>query len=343
MKNAETEQIGLRIKTARLLRGLSMDDLCRMLGGIVSKQMISNYERSINIPNPIFLDAITQVLKLPVDYFSNRNSVIRSIELRYKGNLSAKEYSQLKSVIQTELSSYIDLEKTLCLKNKFMNPISRVPIRSNEDIEKAVDLLRKRWKLTNYNIPYLCSTLENEGIRIIEIPYDNDSFDGMCGIVSGIRQPFIAINKHFTTERRRFTIAHELGHILLNIDDTFKDKERPCNYFAGAFLLSRQALEYELGPHRKNLSLEELVNIRERSGVSVAAIVHRAYDLGIISRKYYDHLYDEHINNNKLEKGWGDYKLSDIPKRYKLLKARAVSEGLIPTEYKHKDLNITIL
>lgn len=331
---------GQLIKTARHLKGLSMDDLCDLIGHCVSKQTISNYERGKSIPGKSFLKLIQSSLDLPIYYFSEPQATLTHIELRSKNNYTTKELSQLKTIIQTEISSYIHMETILGLVCNYSNPIVNIPIHNNGNIEASASMLRNKWNLGDSSIPYLCSQLEYRGIRIIEIQYDNQSFDGMSGIITHLQQPFIAINKNTTPERRRFTVAHELGHIVLNLDAGIENKEKPCNYFAGAMLFPRSAIEYELGAFRKAISLEELISIKDRYGISVAAIVHRAHDIGIINRSYYDHLYDDVINKNRMEIGWGGYKIEDIPRRYYQLKSRAISEGIIDKDTKETEITI---
>jgi Zn-dependent peptidase ImmA (M78 family)/transcriptional regulator with XRE-family HTH domain len=341
MENQKTVSIGELIKTARHLQGMSMAELCLRLNNSVTRQTISNYERGRYEPTEVFLTQLKAALNLPDNYFSEQQATLTDIELRYKGSLPVKKYDQLKTIILSELSNYVHLETKLGLKNTFSNPVAHLPISGFDDIETAASLLRKSWELGSQTIPMLCIQLEYRGIRIIDIAFDDQSFDGMSGTINSLGQPFIVVNRNFTVERRRFTVAHELGHLILNIGGGAGDKERLCNRFAGALLFPRTTMAYELGSHRRSVTLEELVTLKESYGMSIAAIVHRAFDLGIIDRKYYDHIFDSWINRNKLETGWGDYQITDVPRRYAQLKARAVSEGVVPNE--NVDIEITTL
>lgn len=90
------------------------------------------------------------------------------------------------------------------------------------------------------NIVELCHSLG------IEMKYDNELVeDGHCTIHNGV--PYIVINPDSTRQRKRFTIAHELGHLLLghvgkyelvNRDPSPNDNpiERAANVFAGRLL-----------------------------------------------------------------------------------------------------------
>ena len=59
------------------------------------------------------------------------------------------------------------------------------------------------------NIVALCKQLG------IEVKYyiPSDDSDGECTIAEGV--PYILVNKNCSTQRKRFTVTHELGHVLL--------------------------------------------------------------------------------------------------------------------------------
>ena len=57
------------LKNARIMKGLSMDDLVRRMEHIISKMTISKYENCQLCPNSSVLISLSQALDLPVDYF----------------------------------------------------------------------------------------------------------------------------------------------------------------------------------------------------------------------------------------------------------------------------------
>lgn len=122
--------------------------------------------------------------------------------------------------------------------------------------------------------------------------------------------PLIVVDMHpqkTTIERLRFTVCHELAHILLHFSDDC-NIEKMCNKFANFFLFPKQTFIEEMGAeHRNQLTLEEMIDLKELYGISIAAQVHAAWDLRMISREHYDWWYDENINKNRLEEGWGVY------------------------------------
>ena len=78
--------------------------------------------------------------------------------------------------------------------------------------------------------------------------------------------------------------------------------------FASFFLFPQKTFIEEMGNRqREALILDELIDLKEIYGVSVAAQVHEAWDIKMISREHYDWWFDEMIKKNLLEQGWGQY------------------------------------
>ena len=98
--------------------------------------------------------------------------------------------------------------------------------------------------------------------------------------------PVIVIKESEWSERKRFTLAHELGHMVMDVRHGV-DREKAANRFAGAFLMPAEALWREIGKHRTMISLGELLRLKELFGASFQAIVYRCHDLGIINDAAY--------------------------------------------------------
>ena len=67
------------------------------------------------------------------------------------------------------------------------------------------------------------------------------------------------VSTHSSGDRQRFTLAHELGHLVLHgrLAEGI-DEEKACNQFAGAFLLPKSGVLQHLGTFRRHLELQEL-------------------------------------------------------------------------------------
>lgn len=330
-----------RLKNARLMKGLSMEELSHSIQGVVSKQAISKYENGQMMPSSQVLDAIAKSLNLPTDYFFRQGIQIEQISFRRNGeHIPVRAERQMILVAQDKMERYLHLEDLLAKDFIFKNPLKNRKISTMDDVEIAAQQLRVKWGAGNYPILSVYEMMESVGVKIIE-------FEAGAGCALGFSTfvnktiPLIVVNlsNNHTSERKRFTALHELSHLLLKFEKSVTDKERErlCHRFAGAFLCPASVFQEELGHHRTAFTLGELVSLRCRYGISIAAIVHRAKDLGVITDTYYNHIYDTHIHANPMEEGWGAYPIMEHTDRYARLLQRALAEQVI-TEGEVQDL-----
>jgi Zn-dependent peptidase ImmA (M78 family)/DNA-binding XRE family transcriptional regulator len=326
-------QVGHRIKSARMLAGLSLRELSNGLNGIVSHNAISKYEKGEMMPDSKVLIALSKALDVKTDYFLRPQTVeISNIEFRKRRSLTVKKTNSIKENIKDNIERYIELETFLNFENSFVNPIKDIIIKNTEDLEKAVETLLHYWDLGINALPNVIEILEDNDIKVVEINAD-EKFDGLSGWANK-EIPIIVINKNFSVERKRFTALHELGHLLLNIDSeafTHKEIEKFCNIFAGAMLLPKETVFKELGERRSSVSLNELIYIKESYGISIQAIMARAKGLGIISNDQYIRfrIWINSNENHKKEIGYGEYKGVEHSSRFKQLLYRATAEEII--------------
>lgn len=223
------------------------------------------------------------------------------------------------------MERYSELENILGLQEKFINPLSNFTINTLQDVEKVALRLREAWKLGLSPISNLLELLEENGIRVHEV-HNIDAFDGLSACVGYIH--VIVINRDLSTDRIRFTAAHEQAHILCEFPKD-SQKEKLCHAFAGAFLLPKVILERDLMKKRKQITLWELEEIKQIYGISIQAIVKRTHMLGIASYFYYRN-FQVMLN----QKGWKkkepiEYEGREEAIRFKQLLHYAVSEEII--------------
>jgi Zn-dependent peptidase ImmA (M78 family) len=325
--------VGNRIKSARLLAGLSLRELSVALNGVVSHNAISKYEKGEMMPDSKVLISLSSVLNVKTDYFLRTQTVeISHIEFRKKSSLPIKKINSIKENIKDVVDRYLELESLLHIQNTFHNPINDLQIRNHSDVEKAVEVLLHKWELGMNALPNVIQMLEDRDIKVIEIDADVN-FDGLSGWANDTI-PIIVVNKNFKVERKRFTILHELGHLLLNVDnDTVLHKvlEKYCNIFAGAMLLPKPTLYNELGQKRSAISLNELIHLKESYGLSIQAIMARAKDLQIITNDQYVRfrVWVNQNENRKKEIGYGQYNGIEHSFRFKQMLYRAAAEEII--------------
>ncbi|MCB2141452.1 XRE family transcriptional regulator [bacterium] len=285
--------IGSRLKQVRLSQGLTLDELAIEMGGIVTKQALSKYEREQSIPSPRVMTKLASSLGVKAAYFQDDHHLeFKFHGFRRKAKLTLRDQEQIQSRIQQELEFRIRLQrltKETCSCNL---PIHGFVANEIDEAEVAATTLRELWGLGKAPVASVTETLEECRIHVIEVETDN-SFDGLSATVYDEDRAILAaavITRLVKAgERQRFNLLHELGHLVLKPTDDQKLNEKMAFRFASAFLAPKDALLRLVGPHRSVVSLPELLILKKRFGMSVQAILYRLKDLGVITPSHYRH------------------------------------------------------
>ncbi|HNR69508.1 MAG TPA: XRE family transcriptional regulator [bacterium] len=277
-----------RLKSARVMQGFSMAELAARMGNRISKQAIGKYEKGLAVPNSENLIALARALSVKLDYFF-RPELIK-VKLgppvyRKRQHLSKKSLARIRETVQEQVERYLQVE-SLFPPQRF--PAQRLPdlvtrqVKSFADVEELAVKLRKTWNLGLDPIDNLVQTLEDRHVIVVLLP-EIDHFDGLsCWANESI--PVVVSKKTEAGDRLRFTVAHELGHLL--IDAQGIDEEKAAQRFAAAFLVPATVVRQELGESRRVISGAELQQLKIKYGTSMQMWIYRARDLGIISESH---------------------------------------------------------
>lgn len=319
--------IAYRIKNARKLKGLTLQDVADEL--TVSKQMISKYENGKSIPNSSKLLKLSRLFNLKIDYFFNSLKVeIGEVNFRKKSSFSKKKQDSIKEKIKIDLENYLWVEDSLSIDYNFRNIIGDLKITSIEDVEKATLKLRNEWNIGLDPVHNIIQLLEDQEIKVIELFDVDDKFDGLATYVND-KYPVIVVNGNFPVERKRFTLLHELGHLLLNLPNCeINVEENYCNKFASEFLLPKNIVIKEFGGRRSHITLNELIDIQKKYGMSIPAIIYRLVDANILSKDRQTRLYKKMNFNPSLKKeiNHSRFQTPEQSNRYERLVYRALAQ-----------------
>jgi len=321
-----------RFKSARILRGFSLQDLANALENKISRQALHKYEKGKVIPDSDMIGRLSRVLQVQPDFFFRDIKIeLGNLEFRKLTKLPVKEQNKIVESTKDVLARYLELEEIIGIEIKFENPLKDFPIISSfEDIEKAALKVRNSWVLGLDPIYNSIELLEDNHIKVISVNSE-DSFDGMQTWLNQTI-PVIVINRSNlkSADRVRFTVLHELGHLLLplgNLSD--KLKEKYCNQFAAAMLIPKAAIQKELGISRKKLFIQELGELKKQYGIFIQSLMYRCKDLGIISESHLNQLVLIIANNGwKIEEPV-QYTGLEESNRFTQLLFRALAEELI--------------
>lgn len=329
--------IGERIKQARKIRGMSQRKLAKRAE--VSAQAISKYERDINAPSSGVLLRLSKALGVGVEFFVRPKSVVRiTPDYRKRRALPRKREAALIAEISDWLERYIEIERILRpetggLQFEFPPGFPR-SVSSMEEVEAAALDLRRAWDLGSDPIENLVHLLEDRGIKVGVIGSDDDRFDA-CTFFAGDdgRVPVVVTRSNLPGDRQRFSIAHELGHLMIEPSGGL-NVERAAHRFAGAFLVPKKAARFELElaagkGRRRDLCDFELLALKRKYGMSMQAWIYRAKELEIISEERATALFKRFRARGWHKREPGDEIPQEWPMRFELLVNLALSEEAI--------------
>lgn len=147
----------------------------------------------------------------------------------------------------------------------------------NSGIQQIAKLLRVRWKLSQGPIGDLISLAEDNGCIVIPFDFKTRLVDGCSCYLDST--PIIFVNKLAPVDRQRFTIAHELGHLIMHVLDISEEAEFEANVFAAEFLMPQDDIISSFYP----FSIDRLARLKLHWKVSMQALLKRASDLRVLS------------------------------------------------------------
>lgn len=278
-----------RLSQARIARGLTKTQLAELTG--ITKQSISNYENGKQVPRPDYIDVLAERLGVTLSFFQ-KDSIFysdKSIFFRSHRGLAQREWSRAEIKLQwfEELflyfTEFIDfVPQNIPDSFDVSNHIGKV---TQEEIEEIAIACRKYWGLGLGPISNMVRLLENNGVLIIKMPLDVKEEDAFSQWQNDNKTPVVVmVADQPSACRDRFSIAHELGHLILHKNLKITDAnlsliEEQANMFASAFLLPAASYLREF----RYPTLEILKILKERWKVSIKAQIFRCKELRLIN------------------------------------------------------------
>ncbi|HEY3318465.1 MAG TPA: XRE family transcriptional regulator [Coriobacteriia bacterium] len=323
-----------RLRQLRLARGLTLDELAELMGGKVTKQALSKYENGKAFPRPTTLVAVAQALNVKVSELMGEPEYhIDCLQYRTRAPLPVRTKERVEAALRVDLERRLRLEDRLFAERQPGIRDVRREVSTEDEVEVVATNLREAWGLGTEPISSLSEVLERNSIHVFELDGEVD-LDGLACVArtkdGRLRAVGIAENPDAQGDRQRFTLAHELGHVVLEPGDLLEE-ECMANRFAGAFLMPVPLVFGEVGERRTDVSLDELLLLRQRWGVSIQSILHRLRDLGVISQAHYEWWWRE-IKAAGYEKVEPGPLLRESSTWEKRQLARAEAEGLLSRE-----------
>ena len=268
------------LSLARKTRRLTKTQLAKLVG--VSLATISRHELGTLPMNAERLFRIAETLDYPAKFFCRKPVLIGvgggSIFHRKQQGAPAKklyEVHALAEVRRLEISIMLN-----SLDVQLQSPVEYDVELFEDEPEKIARSVRAVMNVPPGPIFNLTETLERNGYMVVAHSFGSSRIDGFS------QRPqyppcFLHLNSELPPDRWRWTLAHELGHLVMHFQpmESPKRVENQANLFAAEFLMPAHAV----GPMLEGLTFQKLGGLKREWRVSMQALIRRAHHLGVIS------------------------------------------------------------
>lgn len=262
---------------AREARGYSQADLAEKSG--VSRSNISRFEQNSIQMSQELLANLLNVLKFQETLFYTDTNILPPALYRRRDKVAGKVLMQIDASINLY---QMNIARLLNAMQKEVPNVPSLSVSETGSPEESAKALRKLWKISHGVIENLTQGLEAHGFITVPIDFETERVDSRS-ILLDDKYPVIFYNKKLLGDRLRFTLAYELGHIVMHTKPghiTFNELSHETNKFAAEFLMPQEEILKDLN---ENLDLDLLARLKQKWKVSMQSLLFRAEDLKVIT------------------------------------------------------------
>ena len=282
-------RIGDAIQTARRACGITQEELAQRAG--VTQAALSRYETGMRDPSDQALGAIAEHLGVTVRLLQHagrtRGATAIDAHMRRRATAKATVWRRLEAQI-----NMLDMHAGLLEEEITIQAENQIPALDPTETppDEAARMVRAQWRMPSGPVRDLVGWFESAGCLVVDRDFETPRVDGLSQWNGG--HPVVLLNERMPTDRRRWTLAHELGHLCLHNAEPSQDMkqmEKEANDFAAEFLAPAAVIRSQLYA----LDTGKLLALKRQWGISAQAIVNRAHDLGAISAQQRTNFYKQ--------------------------------------------------
>jgi Zn-dependent peptidase ImmA (M78 family) len=272
---------GNMLRLARQLRGLQQGEAAVGLG--VPNVELSRIETGLKEPTDALLHAATTLFGVPSTFFRQTDTVYGApVSVhpmwRKKTDVPAPEVHRIVAELNIRIMHLRRL-----LEATDLDPARELPRFDSDsygnDPAAIAELVRRFWQVPEGPIEDLTALVEDAGIVVAHSDFGGSEISGVTFSIAGM-PPLVVLNSTQPADRMRFTLAHELGHIVMHKFPT-PEMEREANEFASNFLLPTEDVKpYFVG---RKVDLPLLAALKPQWRVSMASLVFAAKRAGALN------------------------------------------------------------
>jgi len=257
----------------------------------MSQGEISKFENGIKIPSDEQVRRLASHLRVTTDFFylseSKRDFGSGCVYTRKRQSATETKLRQLLALLNMRRIQIKQLLAAVTPNNEC--GFEYLDIDEHDgDASKVARALRAIWKLPPGPVQSVIQIIENAGGIVLRADFGTDKIDALSQWLLPAAPPIFLINNRIPTDRMRWTLIHEVGHIVMHRFPTDR-MEREADEFAAEFLLPANQIK----PHLYDITLAKLASLKPFWRVAMSALLRRAADLGTITPRTKQYLWTQ--------------------------------------------------
>ena len=261
---------------ARESRGYSQAMLAAEAG--ISQGYISKGENGLIDVSGDRLAAIARALQYPIEFFAQdeQTAGVQALFHRRLRSVKVGDLKQIQAQINVTRVQVKRLMRGVTVEAPYHFP--RFDVDEVGGPERAAQLVRRSWVLPMGPVANVVGSIEAAGGVVVPIAIATDKISAAAQWPADEDCPYFFVNAAHSGERQRFSLSHEIAHMVLHAYPE-QEQEDQADRFASEFLMP----EAEIRPQLKGrLNVARLVELKRYWKVSMAALIKRANQLGIL-------------------------------------------------------------
>ena len=317
MDESSPSIIGANIRELRRRAHLSQGDLAHRLG--MRQGPVSNLEQGKNFPSASVLLRLAAILNVTTDrilrpdrYINEHDDNTKDTSAMAKQTTGpASEHTHKlsptspaakltdadpdKSAIESVIRDYLALEDICHVPRQARVPLQLAFDTALPGLARLATQFRALLGIGDAVVFDPLELCENHGLRVVFMPMTTIEKKCLSFHDAPNGNVFILINSGFNSERQLFSLAYELGRVLLYTravfmgESPFKHEaktDKSARHFAACFLMPENAVRTSVGQtgtRPDEWDFDMLLRIKHRFGVSAETFNYRLLELGLIT------------------------------------------------------------